>query len=213
MGRLGYRLPFVLMTVLGLFFVAHYYIPLPAVQKPGAVMLQWKQPLGAVILFVGALGLASLHIKRVRRRAPRYGYSIVTLVSMAAMVFVGMVFGVQEGSLFATWFQYMVTPLESTMFALLAFFVASAAFRAFRARSANATVLLLSAFVVMLGLIPAVENHVPFIGKVTEFLLDYPNTAAKRAVLIGVALGMISVAIKTILGIDRTILKKGRHGG
>lgn len=213
MGRLGYRLPFVLMAVLGLFFVAHYYIPHPAVQRPGAVMLQWKQPLSAVMLFVAALGLAALHFRRVRRREPRYGYSLVTLVSMSAMVFAGMVFGMQEGSWFATWFRYLMTPLESTMFALLAFFVASAAFRAFRARSANATVLLISAFVVMLGLIPAVENHVPLLGKVTEFLLDYPNTAAKRAVLIGVALGMISVAVKTIFGIDRTILRKGRHGG
>jgi hypothetical protein len=58
-----------------------------------------------------------------------------------------------------------------------------------------------------------VENHVPFIGNLTKFLLDYPNTAAKRAVLIGVALGMISVAITTIFGIDRTILKKRGHGG
>ena len=213
MGRISYRLPFVLMTVLGLFFIAHYYIPHPAIQKPGAVMLQWKQPLGAVMMLVAALSLACLHVKRVRRRERRYGYSLVTLISMGAMIFVGMAFGIQDGSIFMDWFKHLVTPLESTMFALLAFFVASAAFRAFRARTTNATVLLVSASIVILGLVPLVENNVPFVGQTTAFLLKYPNTAAKRAILIGVALGMISVAIKTIWGIDKTILKKGRRNG
>jgi hypothetical protein len=176
-------------------------------------MLQWKQPLGGVILLVAALSLAWLHVKRVRRRERRYGYSLVTLVAMGAMVFAGMAFGLQEGSLFSDWFKYMMTPLESTMFSLLAFFVASAAFRAFRARTVNATVLLVAAFAVILGLIPFVENRVPFISEGTAFLLEYPNTAAKRAILIGVALGVISVAVKTIFGIDKTLLRKERRDG
>jgi hypothetical protein len=209
MDRLGYRAPFVLMTVLGLFFVAHYYVPHPLVQRPGAVMLQWKQPLGAFMLLVASMSLLWIHVKRVTRRERRYGYSIVTLVSAAAMVFVGMAFGVQEGSLFSDWFKHLITPLESTMFSLLAFFVASAAFRAFRARSVSATVLLLSATLVILALVPAIENSVPAIRDGAAFLIKYPNTAAKRAILIGVALGFISVAIKTIFGIDKTILKKG----
>jgi hypothetical protein len=213
MDRIGYRLPFVLMTVLGLFFLAHYYIPHPVVQKPAAIMLQWKQPLGGVILLTAAFSLVWLHLKRVRRRERRYGYSIVMLAATGAMLFVGMAFGVQEGSVFSDWFENLITPLESTMFSLLAFFVASAAFRAFRARTANATVLLVSASIVILGLIPFTEDHLPFVKEVTDFLLEYPNTAAKRAILIGVALGMISVAIKTIFGVDKTILKKERRDG
>jgi hypothetical protein len=166
MEKLGYRAPFVLMTVLGVFFIAHYYIPHPLVQKPGAVLLQWKQPLGAVMMLVASLSLLWIHAKRVMRRERRYGYSLVTLLSAFGMVFVGMAFGLREGTLFSDWFEHLVLPLESTMFSLLAFFVASAAFRAF--------------------------------------------TAAKRAILIGVALGFISVAVKTIVGIDKTILRKGR---
>ena len=210
MEKLGYRAPFVLMTVLGIFFVAHYYVPHPLVQRPGAVMLQWTQPLGAMMLLVACLSLMWIHAKRVLRRERRYGYSAVTLLSAGAMVFFGMAFGVQEGSLFSDWFKHMITPLESTMFSLLAFFVASAAFRAFRARSVSATVLLASATLVILALIPAIENRVPVIRDGAAFLIKYPNTAAKRAILIGVALGFISVAIKTIVGIDRTILKKDR---
>ncbi len=209
MKSLGERAPYVLMSVLGIFFAVQYYIPHPVVQKPVSIMLQWKQPLGAAILLVASLSLIWLHVKRVQKQERRWGYSVVTLLSMGVMVFVGMVYGVQEGSPFSVLFKNMVTPLESTMFSLLAFFVASAAFRAFRARTFNATLLLLAAFVVMAALVPSIENSVPIIGELSAFLLKYPNTAAKRAVLIGVSFGIISVAMKTILGIDKTILKKG----
>ncbi len=196
------------MAVLGIFFVAYYYVPHPFIQKPGGVMLQWKLSLGAAILFFAAASLIVLHIKRVKRRERRWGYSAVTLGSTALMLFFGMAFGVEDGGVFADWFQYLITPIESTMFSLLAFFVASAAFRAFRARTWSASVLLVSAFVVMLGLVPFIENRVPFFSDAASFILEYPNSAAKRAILIGTALGAISVAVKTILGMDKTVLRK-----
>jgi hypothetical protein len=198
------------MTVLGIFFVAQYYIPHPSVQKPSMIMQQWKQPLGVFILFIAAIGIIVLHVRRIRRKQRGWGFSVVTLVSMGAMVFVGMAFGVGEGTVFADWFEYLITPIEATMFSLLAFFVASAAYRAFKARTFNAALLLVSAIIVMLGMIPAVENLFPPLGDAAAFVLKYPNTAAKRAIIIGVALGAVSVAIKTIFGIDRTILGRNR---
>jgi hypothetical protein len=208
--RLGYRLPFVLLLVLGLFWAAQYYLPHPVVQRPKELMLQWKQPLNAFIIFLALGGLAAMHVRRVARRQRRWGYSLVTLISMLAMVFAGIAGGIQDGTVFADWFEYLITPIEATMFALLAFFIGSAAFRAFRARTTEATVLLVSAAIVMLGLIPVVEDGLPKLAAVSEFLLEYPNTAAKRAILIGVALGAIGVALKAILGIDRTILDRER---
>jgi hypothetical protein len=197
------------MFVIGLFFVAQHYLVDPTVQSAKAVMLQWKQPIGATIMLVAALSVGLLHARRVGRRDRGWGYSAVTLVSMIAMIIAGMGFGIQEGSLFADWFKFLITPLESTMFSLLAFYIASAAFRAFRARSTNATILLVTSFIVILGLIPSFENSLPILGDISAFILKYPNTAAKRAILIGVALGAISVALKTIFGIDKTILGKG----
>lgn len=209
-SRIGYRVPFVVMFVLGVFFVLQYYVPHPAVQEPASLIKQWKQPLNAFIIFAALFGLVAFHGRRISKKERGWGYSAVTLASMAAMIFVGMVYGVEDGGLFSKWFEYLITPIEATVFSLLAFFIASAAFRAFRARTTGATVLLVSASVVMLGLIPAVEKAVPALSDAAAFLLEYPNTAAKRAVIIGVALGAISVALKTIIGVDRSILGKGR---
>ena len=59
-----------------------------------------------------------------------------------------------DGSLFYWIFDYIYTPLSATMFALLAFFVASASYRAFRIRNFEATLLLISGIILMLGRVP-----------------------------------------------------------
>ena len=59
-----------------------------------------------------------------------------------------------DGSLFQWMFKYIFSPLSATMFALLAFFVASASFRAFRARNFEASLLLVAGIIIMLGRVP-----------------------------------------------------------
>ena len=51
-----------------------------------------------------------------------------------------------SGSMFWWFYEYAFKPLTSTMFAMLAFYVASAAFRAFRAKNFEAILLLSTAF-------------------------------------------------------------------
>ncbi|MGH7682354.1 MAG: hypothetical protein ACRENN_10265, partial [Candidatus Eiseniibacteriota bacterium] len=125
-------------------------------------------------------------------------------------------------------FKYMADtffqPLQSTIFALLAFFMASAAFRAFRARNAEATILLIAAGLVMLGRVPILEFLAgPFtslqpaaaaasagLGKLTEWIMNTPNGAAQSGIIIGAALGAASMAIRVILGIERGYLGLGK---
>ncbi|MFQ6605218.1 MAG: hypothetical protein ACE5D8_06655 [Fidelibacterota bacterium] len=63
-----------------------------------------------------------------------------------------------KGSLFRWMFDFIFTPLSATMFALLAFFVASASYRAFKIRNFEATLLLVSGIIIMLGRVPIGSN-------------------------------------------------------
>ena len=59
-----------------------------------------------------------------------------------------------KGSLFSWMYFQIYAPLAATMFALLAFFVASASYRAFRIRNFEATLLLVAGIILMLGRVP-----------------------------------------------------------
>ena len=59
-----------------------------------------------------------------------------------------------KGTMFKWMFTFMVAPMQATMFALLAFYVASASYRAFRIRNFEATLLLVSGIIIMIGRVP-----------------------------------------------------------
>jgi hypothetical protein len=104
-------------------------------------------------------------------------------------------------------FDQIYNPLSATIYALLAFYVASAAFRAFRARNWQSGVLLVTAILVMVGRVPiggAIWDGFPYIQ---QWLMVWPNTAGQRAILMGAALGMIATGIRVIFGIERPYLK------
>lgn len=97
----------------------------------------------------------------------------------------------------------------STMFAMLAFYMCSAAYRAFRMRNLHAGVLLVSAFLVMLGQIPLATAYIPWLHDLRQWILDVPNLASKRGIMIGVGLGAAATSFKIILGIERAWLGGG----
>jgi hypothetical protein len=92
------------------------------------------------------------------------------------------------------------------MFSLLAFFIASAAFRAFRARNVQATLLLVTAVVVMIGRVPLGDYLWSGMPDLIEWIMTVPNMSAMRGIRIGVGLGAVATAMKIILGIERTYM-------
>jgi hypothetical protein len=115
-----------------------------------------------------------------------------------------------QNTMFVRFFDYIIIPVSATMFSLLAFFIASAAYRAFRARSLLASLLLFAALFVMLRFFPYFGDFAhAFFSKSANWLMNVPNLAAQRAIVIGVGLGIVATALKVILGIERGYMGKG----
>ena len=115
-----------------------------------------------------------------------------------------------RSTMFRAFFDNILIPIFATMFSLLAFFIASAAYRAFRARNVMATLLLLAALIVMLRFNPYLEPIFgEYMARTSNWLMNVPNLAAQRAIVMGIGLGIVATALKVILGIERGYMGKG----
>lgn len=111
-------------------------------------------------------------------------------------------------------FNGMFNSLDATMFAILAFFIVSAAYRAFRIRSAEATLMMLSAFIIMLGQVPlgiVLTNWIPHDSHFAIFRLEVManwiltgiNAAAFRAIIFGILMGYLAMSLRVWLSLER----------
>ncbi len=199
-------LPLIVTFICGMVMILHFFIPHRPISTIGDGLTDWFMIVASAAIFLGAVNLVQVHVHRINTRARNWQYSPVVLAGFLAMMVAGLVWGVEETLPFDYMFQTMVVPMGATMFSLLAFFVASAAFRAFRASNWRATLLLASAFIVMLGRVPIggmIWKHIPAIS---EWMMQVPNMAGQRAVMIGAALGVVATSLRMIFGIERSYL-------
>ncbi len=98
-------------------------------------------------------------------------------------------------------------PLGAAMFSLLAFYIATAAYRSFRIRSAEAFIMMLAAVIVTLGQIPHgplyISEDLPFLRL---WLLKNLSTPAFRAIYIGAALAGLAMAVRMWLSLEKSPL-------
>ncbi|MCX6826818.1 MAG: hypothetical protein NTV06_06105, partial [candidate division Zixibacteria bacterium] len=159
----------------------------------------------AFTLFVGAAGFIRISLKsiRIKKEIP---YKIIGLGGLMIMPVLAIAGGTRIDSPFIWVFENMQAPMQATVFSLLAFFVASASFRGFRARTIPAAILLGSALIILIGRIPIADYFSDIIPRITFWIQNYPSMAARRAILIGIGLGSMTTALRVILGIERTYL-------
>ena len=234
------RLVPLLITALGGFaLIVAYFIPY--MQNWGETVSIWFDILAAIAFVLGGGNLLKVHLKKMSDRERGWGYSGVVLVSFLITLAVGLgKVGVAPSDQFPSfswsgyyraigspfWFlyQYAYQPLTATIFALLAFYIASAAFRAFRAKNIEAMLLLGTAFIILLGrtfagvvltswIDPARWEGFRYvtglrIENLTVYIMSVFNTAGNRAIMIGIALGIVSTSLRVLLGIDRSYLGK-----
>ncbi len=201
------ELPKIITLVTGLFLAIQYFSPHRFSEKFYDTSLDWLIIVGIFSIILGIASLVHLHVTKIQRRENGFRNSYVLIAGLLYMVIAGIATGTGDESWFMKGYTAVLNPITATMFALLAFFIASAAYRAFRARTVIATILLLSAIIVMLGRVPMGETMIPGIAHVSDWLLTVPNMAAKRAIAIGLGLGGSATALKVVLGIEAPHLR------
>lgn len=232
----------VICAATGFVLLVAYFIPYT--QSWGDESIAWFNIVAVISFVLGGANLMKVQLQKISDQRPGWGYSAVTAIAFIVTLVLGLgKVGVtptaafprhtwagpydQEGSAFWWIQEYLYLPLSSTMFALLAFYIASAAFRAFRAKNTEAILLLITAFIVLLGRtysgiwltswvdsFVAEENTAWYaelirglrLDRMTETIMNVFNLAGMRAITIGIALGVAATSLKVLLGVDRSYL-------
>lgn len=168
----------------------------------------WYQVMTAAMLLVGAINLTRIHGTNIQRRRSGYYNSILLLVSLWGFILMGLILTNKHDN-YQWVYQCTVVPLEATMFSMIAFFISSAAFRAFRIRTLEAAVLGLVAVLVMLGNVPIGAVISDAIPEWKTWLTNIPNGAGFRAIRIGIYIGTFAAALRIALGLERAHLGGG----
>jgi len=216
-------IPVLVASTIGILLVLSLFIvPMQAVNTE---ISDYFNIIAATAFILGAGNLLHIHLNKISRKSKGWPYSFVTLGGFLFTLIAGL-FKINnpdgwqgpvdaEGSLFNFAYDGIFTPLMATMFSILAFFVASASYRAFRARNVEATLLLGAALIILLGrtfvgvimtswLPPQLEFlTIPWLS---SWIMSTVNLAGQRAILIGIGLGVISTSLKIILGLERSYL-------
>jgi hypothetical protein len=226
--------PLIVVFVTAVLLVVAFFIPHKPFGDLESRFLNWYTIVSGFTFLLGLDSLIRHHLTRVFRRGENWGYSLVLVISLFATLVLGFYSWFKFQSPFALrapfmWlYTYMIIPLQSTMFASLAFFIVSAAYRAFRIRNFAATLLLVAACLVMLGNVPlggaiwrSIGNLVHAIvpsanaaefgrleafAAIKDWLMSIATASAMRGIGIGLALGGIAMSLRIILGIERTYM-------
>jgi len=204
------QIPLAIILIMGIFTLVTSFIPAKPIADLNQMFRNWYIGIITFFIFLGTFNLARSNAEKIKKRGRDWQYSIILLAFLGVMLFFGFYKGrasTEEGRPFMYLYFNVQFPLESTMYSLLAFFVTSASFRAFRARNKEALCLLLAALIIMLGRVPVGTSIWKGFPTVTEWIMNYPNAAAKRGIRLGIDLGLISMALRMILGIERSYMQ------
>jgi hypothetical protein len=205
------EVPVIITFIVGTIMLLSNFITVPMGSYSLARLAQ-EMGTWVIIISAFAVGLASVNLVRIHGRnlssAKTRFNSGLLLCALCVFAVVGIVQFYASDSVFWTdlnqnMYNSVLSPLSAAMFALIAFYLGSAAYRVFRMRSFDATVLLIACAFMMLGQAPVgalIWNKFP---TVSGWLLSVPNNVGQRAIMMGAAIGAFATSLRILFGIER----------
>lgn len=207
------EIPIIITAICTLIQVIPYYLDIKVLDNTANTLQAWVLLIVAMATFIGVISIGMVHGKRVQRQSEGWYFSGILLLVMVVMALTGLPLeGMGLGTknpIYDFLFTNVQTPLGGTMYSILAFFIASAAYRAFRARNVEASIVLIAGLFMVMSNAPIFTSAFFGFKGIGNWIFDVPNASTMRAVTMGAALGAIALAVRTLMGIERGYLRGG----
>lgn len=203
------KIPLWIVTIVSFVTILEGFFPIveDVIGSQLEMLRTYMTVVGPGVSFIGLSMLVVAHVKRIYTRAtdPHWLYSVAVFVSLIPITY-GMVFQGVDGPISRWLFKYTVSPTHQTLFSMTAFYITTAAYRVFKLRNIDSSVLLVSGMIVLWSTLPVFTNLFPFLVPLATWILEVPNTAGYRAFVLGVSLGAIGLGLRIMLHKHEEIL-------
>ncbi|QOR33748.1 hypothetical protein IMX26_09560 [Clostridium sp. 'deep sea'] len=199
-----------LTFIFALIIIIDGFFSLGFINTASTEIQTWGTIIASIALGLAAVNLIRIHARRIMLRRGEWYNSVALLLIMIVQTVIGLV-DTSSGEIYTFGFDNIMTPLGATMYALLSFWIASAAYRAFTARSIDSAILLVAATIVMLGNAPIGESIWMGFKDIKSWIMDVPNMAAQRGIMIGAGIGAVALGLRILMGIERGHLGGGEE--
>lgn len=206
------QVPIVVTAIVGVVVLLDFFIKNPSLALASREFMNWGVIISAFATGLGAVNLLRIHLKRMQIPRERSVYSLVLLATLVGYTLLG-IFTHSSSPQYKFVFDNALQPLSAAVFSFNAFFMTSAAYRAFRVKTSHATVLLIAALLMMLGRVGIGEVIYKGFPAVASWIASVPTTAGMRGFTIGAALGGMALSLRVILGLERSQFGGAGGGG
>jgi len=199
------EIPMLITVLAGLVLIFYQFFHFGQVLDLKSIIDRWAQISFGFAVLVGAINLTRIHATHIKRRRENWIFSVILLIALWGYTLLGL-WETTEGPNFSWIYDAIVAPLGATMYGSIAFFITTAAYRAFRIRTKEAAVLMLVAIIVALGKAPIGDALIDGWGQVARWIVDVPSSGAFRGIKLGAFLGALATAMRILLGLERAHL-------
>lgn len=193
--------PIIVSFIVGMGLMLDNFVKFAPLNTAAVSVRSWLVIIALFSIMVAALNLLLVHIPRIRKRSGTWTQSAVLITFMLLTIFTGVFMGTKN-TIYATFYDGILNPGSTTVNSLLAFFIASAAVRTFKARSLESSLLLLTAILLMLSNVTigsAISKYIPILG---QWFTNVPNATAQRGLIITSSLAFVTISLRNILGLS-----------
>ena len=200
-------IPQALITVTAIALLVQYFFVIPAFSNAVNVFTTWMTLLEQFVVGAAFISFILYQLHTIQRREKgQWQFSVLSLFWTVVFVVIGLGIGNTSGP-----YMWLYNNIYSWILlctdALMGFFIVSATYKAFKARSMDTTVLLITGCLCILRITPLTEAISPQLQSFSTWIYDSPNMFSQRAIYIGAAIGGVIMGLRTILGIERKFLR------
>lgn len=188
-----------------------YFLDIPPLMKVSTKFVMILSIVNAFAIILALYSQTKRSISFIEQRVHGWQYHLWTIFLLYLSGAIGLYFGsVSPKFLF---FQYaFLMPAGAVQYSILTFYMASAGMKAFRARSPQATLLIIAGILVLLGQAPLTGAFFPISGDIRLYLIESFAKGTAKMFSISMVVGAVVLGVRILLGKEEQALGYGGGG-